>query len=214
MEVSCTEICACTPCNTCTVIFQAVLGLLHICCKNSLTTCSKPKCAEMICVFTGATCLGFLGVHVAKIFILHPDKMFWKRAWMGASRGKIALAWWDLLLISIRRRYNLISRTICLLTSDYPHVPSNIQNAALRWGHGPPQGTQDWQCQFHRLLVNNTICWMDHCLERDGRTWHLTMTCETYFHTYLWIGKGLCIKKWFGEVTSCPPLPHFCDTSY
>lgn len=132
MEVTCTEICACTPCNTCTVIFQAVLGLLHICCKNSLTTCSKPKCAERICAFTGAACLGFLSVHVAKIFMLHPDKMFWKRAWMGASRGKIALAWWDLLLISIRRRYNLTSRTICLLTSDYPHVPSNIQNAALR----------------------------------------------------------------------------------
>lgn len=133
--------------------------------------------------------------------------MCWKRSWMGAFRGKTAWAWWDLLLISIRRRYDLFSRNICLLTSDYPHVPSNIQNTAPRWGHGPPRGTQDWQCQFHRLLVNNTICWMDHCLERDGRTWHLTVTCKTYFHTYLWIRKGPCIKKCFGKVAAYPPPP-------
>lgn len=48
IEVSCTELCAYTPCNTCMVLFQAVSGLLHICCENSLTACSKPKCAEMM----------------------------------------------------------------------------------------------------------------------------------------------------------------------
>ena len=129
--------------------------------------------------------------------------------------GKVALAWWDLLLIPIRKWYNLISGSICLLTSEYPHVPSNIQNTALWWGHGPPPGTRDWQCQFHRLLVNNTICWVDHCLERDGRTWHLTMVCKTYFHTYLWIWKGPCIKKCFGKVAafSSPPL-NFHYTGY
>lgn len=48
---------------------------------------------------------------------------------------------------------------------------------------------------------------MDHCLERDGRTWHLTMTCKTYFHTYLWIQKGSGIKKCFGKVAAYPPPP-------
>lgn len=85
IEVSCTEICAYTLCNMCTVIFQAVLGLLHICCKNSLTTCSKIKCSEMFCVCTGATCLGFLGANMVKIFILRPDKMCWKRDEMDGS---------------------------------------------------------------------------------------------------------------------------------
>lgn len=87
MEASGAEICAHTPGNTCPVILQAVFGLLHICCKNSLTTCSKPKCAEMISVCPGATSLGFLGVHAAKIFILHPDKMLWEIAWMGVAGG-------------------------------------------------------------------------------------------------------------------------------
>lgn len=83
IEVSCTEICAYTLCNMCTVIFQAVLGLLHICCKNSLTTCSKPKCAKMICVCTRATCLGFLGAHMVKN--LHPPsrQTVLKEGWNG-----------------------------------------------------------------------------------------------------------------------------------
>lgn len=80
MELPCTGKCAHTPRSTCTVSAQAVVGLLHICCKHLLTTCSKPKCAELIHVCTGASPWGFLGVHLVKIFILHLDKMLWKRS--------------------------------------------------------------------------------------------------------------------------------------
>lgn len=216
IEVSCTEICAYTLCNTCTVIFQAVLGLLHICCKNSLTTCSKPNALRCSVCAQGPLVWDFWVPTWSKSSSSMQTKCAERgMKWVGASRGKAALPWWDLLLISIRRWNDLISRNICLLTSDYPHVPSNIQNTALRWGHGPLRGTRDWQCQFHRLLVNNTICWMDHCLERDGRTWQLTMTCKTYFHTYLWIQKGPCIKKCFGKVVPYPPQPiNFPNAGY
>lgn len=112
MEASGAEICAHTPGNTCPVILQAVFSLLHICCKNSLTTCSKPKYAEMISVCPGAASLGFLGVHVAKSFILHADKMLWETGGMEVSRGRLALAWWYILLLSVRRGYNLISGNI------------------------------------------------------------------------------------------------------
>lgn len=122
LEASGAEICAQTLGNTCPVILQAVFGLLHICCKNSLTTCSKPKWAEVISVCPGATSLGFLGVHVAKTFICIQKKYSGRLERWGVPRGKLALAWWY-ILISVRRGYNLISGNICWWTSDCPHVP-------------------------------------------------------------------------------------------
>lgn len=64
IEVSCTEICACTSRNTCTVTFPAVSALLHRCCRNSVTARSRPsccvRCAEMVGVH-GGHCSGIFG---------------------------------------------------------------------------------------------------------------------------------------------------------
>lgn len=120
IEVSCTEICVCTSRNTCTVIFQAVSALLHRCCRNSLTACSKPGCcvwcAEMLGVH-GGHCSGIFGYlsrqNCPNPFRQHTERGHgWGRPgvrqpWLGGTR-----CW---LLISVRGWDNLISGNIWTL---------------------------------------------------------------------------------------------------